>query len=127
MNAFSSVLIVDDSEIDHITAKYTIEDYDRGVEVYSVYDGAEALKVLNAGECKPDIIFLDINMPGMDGHTFLSEYAKAPSSSAVIVMLTSSNQTEDREKTEKYEFVQAYITKPLDEQHLSSLEKLLKK
>lgn len=106
-------MVVDDNQIDHITAKYAIEDYSSCVEVLSAYDGQEALNILLTLKKNIDIIFLDINMPGMDGHEFLQEYNKHTLSSAVVVMLTSSDQESDIERSTAYPFVKKFLTKPL--------------
>lgn len=114
MKKVNSIMVVDDSEMDHIIAKFAIQDYDESVEVLSAYDGREALELLDTLSVEPDIIFLDINMPGMNGHEFLVEYAKREQLSIVIAMLTSSDQTEDREKCMSHGFVKKYMVKPLE-------------
>lgn len=121
-----TVLVVDDSEIDHITMQYALEDFDPTIDMLSAYDGQEALDLLATLERQPNLIFLDINMPGMNGHEFLSAYAKASFATSVVVMLTSSDQTEDRQKCEMYDFVQEYFIKPLEFDDLHAISSLLK-
>jgi len=60
--------------------------------VLQAYDGQEALEVLKDLDTQPDVIFLDINMPRMNGHEFLEEYSKWDKCSVVIIMLTSSDK-----------------------------------
>ena len=57
------ILVVDDEESIHLLYKEELEE--EGYEVYSALDGEEALKKF--GKLKPDLVVLDINMPGMDG------------------------------------------------------------
>lgn len=121
-----TVLVVDDSEIDHISMQYALEDFDPAIDMISAYDGQEALDLLATLEHQPNLIFLDINMPGMDGHGFLSAYAKASFATSVVVMLTSSDQTQDRQKCEMYDFVQEYLIKPFEFDDLHAFSSLLK-
>ena len=121
MKKIRSVLIVDDEEADHIIASWAVKEYDANVQIHTAYDGAEALTLLASLESLPDIILLDINMPGLDGHGFLAEYAKFEQRSAVVVMLTSSDQTQDREKCMSYSFVKEYLAKPLEASDLAQV------
>ena len=121
MKKIRSVLIVDDNEADHIIASLAVEEYDADVEIHTAYDGAEALTLLASLERLPDIILLDLNMPGLDGHGFLAEYAKFEQRSAVVVMLTTSDQSSDREKCMSYSFVREYLVKPLEVSDLAKV------
>jgi CheY-like chemotaxis protein len=116
------VLLVDDSDADQFLAKATVERYDQNIEIIQAYDGAEALDILKAAEHPIDVIFLDINMPVMNGHEFLEEYSKQAKSTTIVVMLTSSDQEKDKERASAYECVKKYYTKPLD---ISDLEEVL--
>ena len=64
-------------------------------------------------------------MPGMDGHEFLAEYDKHDQYTSVVVMLTTSAQTSDREKCSAYSFVKEYIIKPLELDDMKTLSTLL--
>lgn len=113
----SSVMVVDDSEGDQLLTKMVIEEFDPSIEVLQAYDGKEALDILVALSSPPEIIFLDINMPGMNGREFLEEYNKLNQStlksSAVVLMLSSSNQEEGERKSLQYSFVKKYTEKPV--------------
>lgn len=115
----STVLMVDDSDADQLLNRFVIEQYAPDVEILQAYDGKEALDILEKLPNPPDLVFLDINMPGMNGHEFLekySHYTKEPP--PIIVMLTSSDQAQDREKAFSYNFVKHYTLKPLNENEL---------
>jgi CheY-like chemotaxis protein len=74
---------------------------------------------------QPGIIFLDINMPAMNGWEFLDEYAKlqdAQKAKITIIMLTTSLNPGDRERAETYNEVVEYLHKPLI---LNKLEELV--
>ena len=66
--------IIDDSEADQFLSKHAIESYDQNIAVHQAYDGSEAMDLIDKALKKPDIIFLDINMPGMTGFEFLDAF-----------------------------------------------------
>ncbi len=107
------ILIIDDSESDQFITKHSLEKTYDGIEVHSAFDGQEALDILDQGTVNPDVIFLDINMPGMNGFKFLEQYS-IQYGSPVIVMLTSSDQDQDIEYAKQYKCVVKYCVKPLD-------------
>ena len=72
----------------------------------------------------PFIIFLDINMPIMDGWEFLAEYQKLPSvahEKSKIIILTSSIDAEDIEKAKSYHVVRDFFSKPLTSEKIGNL------
>lgn len=109
------VLIVDDSEADHFLSRYRIHQYQPSIRVRSVYDGLEALKVLREPDYRPDLIFLDINMPLMNGLEFLSAYsAEFNGRSSRVVMLSSSLVVSEHERAQAFSAVRGFLSKPLD-------------
>lgn len=108
-----SLMIVDDSEGDQLLTKLVVQEFDPSIEILQAYDGREALELLLESSARPDIIFLDINMPGMDGHEFLEEYSQLGQDGTVILMLSSSSQEIDKQKSLRYSFVKKYIEKPV--------------
>lgn len=125
MKQIKSILMVDDNEGDHIIAEVAIKQYDSSIVIHKAYDGREALDLLKQMDSPPDVIFLDINMPGMDGHEFLSEYDKTSHDASVVVMLSTSDQDADKEKCLAYSFVKEYITKPLEGSDIEKLSESL--
>ena len=70
----------------------------------------------------PDAIFLDINMPKIDGWEFLKQYALIESKkSPVIIMLTTSLHPQDKKKALENPLVKGFNSKPLTEEHLKEL------
>ncbi len=70
----------------------------------------------SGGKEFPDIIFLDINMPRMDGWEFLQEFEKLPDTilnKCSVYMLTSSIDPNDIEKSKTYKTVKNFFSKPL--------------
>lgn len=127
-NQLDKILLIDDSEADNYLHQMTIESAGITKAVMVAYDGQEALDYLNSKPeghypC-PELVFLDINMPGMDGWEFLEEYEKLePEKKAgiIICMLTTSVANKDRQKVQQFGEVSDYITKPLTEEKLMEL------
>ncbi|NNE76275.1 MAG: response regulator [Pricia sp.] len=105
------VLLVEDDPIFVLLAQIKLKQL--GIEaVLSVENGLCALNYLQVNT--PDLIFLDINMPTMDGFEFLNaieHYDMCPATP--IVMLTSAGSTRDRQWAMHYRNVIDYIEKPL--------------
>jgi twitching motility two-component system response regulator PilH len=87
------VLIVDDSPTEqHVMSQLLTS---RGFEVMLASDGAEALAL--AERSRPDVILMDIVMPGMNGYQATRTLTNDPSTSAIpIVMVTSKGQESDK-------------------------------
>lgn len=113
------VLLVDDDEVD---VKLTLRAlaFDRVINhVNVVHDGVEALAYLRreglyANSIRPDLIFLDLNMPRMDGREVLRAIKSDKSFSSIpVVILTTSAADEDVARSYS-EHANSYITKPVD-------------
>jgi len=118
--ANKKILIVDDEVM--LVDLLTLRLEDNGYDVASANDGFEGLSV--AGQMRPDLIVLDINMHGMDGYTMLKEIRKNDQmKDTKVIMLTASGKK--RELFEK-EGISDYITKPFDtEDFISRVDKAL--
>ncbi len=72
----------------------------------------------------PEIIFLDINMPDMDGFAFLEEFEKLPDNvhkKSKIVMLSSSDSFKDLNRANKNKYVRRFLNKPLTQNMLQAI------
>lgn len=121
------VLILDDDEINNFTIEAMLQ-RTQFVDAYEIQDsGAGALEYLREAEASdafPNHIFVDINMPTMDGYQFLNHYEnkhwkKHPETN--IYMLSSSISESDRERSLSFACVTEYITKPLSRSKLQEL------
>lgn len=130
---YNTVMLVDDNDIDNFIDEKLIKAFDFAENVYvhtSAKSALESLKNLSLTQDKipveliPQYLFLDINMPFLDGFNFLDEFEKLDTqikSMIKIVMLTSSVNPDDIEKSKKYPRVSKFIHKPLTEKILSQL------
>lgn len=123
-----NVLLVDDSKADNFISNRIISKAEVAEVITTTTGAREALdylcKPVNGKFPKPEIIFLDINMPGMSGWDFLDEYAlldEAKKAGIIVCMLTTSNDSKDRKKAEDYDVVGDYSNKPLTKEKLMAI------
>lgn len=125
---FKSVMLIDDNEIDNLINQKMLEASNIAETIFMHTGAKGALEFLKNIEKisvgLPEIIFLDIDMPLMDGFQFLDEFDKLSDkikNNVSIIMLTSSINPQDLSKARKSNYVKKYINKPLTQE---SLEKL---
>ncbi len=122
------ILIIDDDEINNFIAAKLIDKIPLKSKVNTCLNGQEGINYLksmltNQDEF-PDIIFLDINMPIMNGWDFLEEYDQIKNQinkPVFINMLSSSVYNDDISKADAYETVNKFISKPLTVDKIKNL------
>ncbi len=126
-------LLVDDNIDDQFFHARVIRKNNFATNIVECSDGEEAinyLKSINADSDKelsakvPDIIFLDINMPKVNGFEFLEFYSELPDKlkkGIMIIMLSTSLNPKDQQKAENSEYVHDFIRKPLGTEDLKSI------
>ena len=129
---YYAVMLIDDNEIDNLINQKMIEAADISEHIYTHTGARSAIEFLKnlekidkeTKDVLPDLIFLDIDMPLMDGFQFLDEFNKLGDDTrkkCKIVMLTSSINPQDVKKSKKYIYVKKYINKPLTQENLTNL------
>jgi CheY-like chemotaxis protein len=116
-----NILLVEDDQITtfYVTRMFQKERLDVNLKIAS--NGQEAINyfisTMTDTSAKPSLIFLDLNMPVMDGWEFLEEMKKldaAQLSGTHVAICTSSDSFHDIEKANAYSVVKEYITKPMN-------------
>ncbi len=124
-------MLIDDNEIDNLINQKMVEAATITEHIY-IHTGARSAieflrnieKLQIADQVLPDLIFLDIDMPLMDGFQFLDEFEKLLTNTKKkcrIVMLTSSINPQDVNRSKKYANVKLYLNKPLTHESLVNL------
>jgi CheY-like chemotaxis protein len=123
---FDLVLLVDDNDIDNFINErmITTSGFGKTVVVRNSAQGAldYLRKITENNESLPKVVFLDLNMPVMDGFAFLDEYEKMNDkvkSYCKIIVLSSSISPEDINRASTNPYVARFINKPLSEKYLS--------
>lgn len=123
------VMLVDDNEIDLFINQKIIEFNSFSNKLITLSSGQEGLDFLTGADESdiPDLIFLDLNMPLVDGFKFLTQFSKLPENKrkkCSIVILSSSNNPDDKEKVEVNEEVILFLSKPLDDSKLETVKEV---
>lgn len=125
-----SVLLVDDDNSCNFLHRRLLRKSERVEQIAIANDGLEALEYIkecpNSEQACPEVIFLDINMPRMNGWEFLEAYKNLPpeqKKSIVLIMLTSSLNPDDKKRADQYEEVAGLHYKLLNK---SKLEEIFK-
>lgn len=129
---YDHIMLVDDNELDNFVNKKVIESSHFSKKVYVSTSSKSALEFLKniaeMGEVSdklcPQVIFIDLNMPLIDGFTFidcLKEITHKNIQECRLIILTSSVQLDDKKKAEALSSHITFLTKPLTEAVLRKL------
>ena len=127
MKKIKSVFVVDDDPINNVICKTLISTLNFSEEIHCFVKADDALQYLqNPQNTLPDIIFLDINMPEIDGWGFLERFEQLPNSivnTCLVYMLSSSINRDDIGRAKNNRLVQDYIQKPLSPVSLEEVKR----
>ena len=125
---YKRVMFVDDNELDNFINKKLLEGESFAAEIMTFLSGTEALAWLKTNEGNPDmipeVVFLDIIMPGMDGFAFLDEYAKLGEGlkkKCKVVMLSTTESFTELNRANQNKFVRKFLNKPLSPAMLKAI------
>jgi len=126
--AFTTTLIIDDSEIDVLVNRRLIELWRFSENIIIANSGEEALQFLKiectSADYAPDLILLDVHLPGMNGYEFIEEFKKLPQhirNKTKIVVLSVSQKQNELDEALQHNFVLTNIEKPLTQISLKAL------
>ena len=126
------VMLVDDNDTDNFISRRIIEITKFANDVVIKNSGKSALEYLEDNKSSnnklPDLIFLDINMPIVDGFVFLYEFEKFDyliKDKCKVIILSSSDNKRDIDKIVNNDHVIKFITKPLTEVALEEVTELV--
>jgi len=119
MMVLKNVMLVDDDYATNYLHQLFLEESERVENVLVAKSADEALAILKAGmdtDQIPEIIFLDINLPAKNGWEFIDEYSEIvgeASKNSKVIMLSTSENPRDMEKSKEYKLIKEYRIKPL--------------
>ncbi len=114
---YQRFILIDDNEADNVYHEIMIRRAGFEGEILVFESGVDALAFFEQDHLSaPTCIFLDINMPMMDGFEFAEQATPLliDKPSMVVLMLTSSGSPADRERAGTLPIIKGYVTKPLD-------------
>jgi CheY-like chemotaxis protein len=106
-----TIFLIDDDVDDQEVFAMALAEIDESIFCVTAKNGLEALEKLKTSEFRPDYIFLDLNMPRMNGKQFLKEWSRSAASDIPVVIYSTSAEDRDVEETKALGAV-AFITKP---------------
>jgi len=124
MQKIDHVLFVDDDEITNYLNVRLVQKLKIANEIKVATNGLEALDLIKRnrkeGENCPNLIFLDLNMPLMDGFQFLETFSQLEDCIITprIVVVTTSTNNKDLDRLQHYSFISGYINKPMTTEKL---------
>jgi two-component system chemotaxis response regulator CheY len=129
MKVPTQFIVVDDDPVNNLVCKFAITSFDPTANIQLFTNPETALnwireKYINGTEHEKAVLFLDINMPVMNGWEFLDEFSALPEiyqSLINIFILSSSIDPDDKKSAENHPLVRGYFSKPLRKETINQL------
>jgi len=121
---YKTCLLIDDNYIDNFVTRRILESSNFADQIFVQQSATDAIEAIRDGLIKPDVIFLDLRMPLMNGFEFLQEYDKLTDhdkTSTKIFMLSSSLDPVDVKRSGQNKYITQFIHKPLTQKILEEL------
>ena len=119
-NSKNNIFLVDDDQTANFINEMQINRFSNNFNILTFTCAKQALEALKNIIKMPEFIFLDIDMPNLNGWEFIDHFKKLKISSK-IVMVTSSLDPSDKLKAKELNEVVAFIEKPLVKSHLEPI------
>jgi len=123
-SGYKTCLLIDDNYIDNFVTRRILESSNFAVNIFVHQSATDAIDAIRNGLIDPDVIFLDLRMPLMNGFEFLQEYDKLTGhdkSHTKIFMLSSSLDPVDVKRSDQNKYITQFIHKPLTQKILEEL------
>lgn len=120
---YKSVWLIDDNEIDNLISKKLLERFDSTISTREFLNARQAIEEIENGADLPNIILLDINMPGMNGWEFLDALLTTDVKNVHVFVYSSSIYDKDINKARSYGVVVDFVNKPLNEEKIAEIVK----
>jgi CheY-like chemotaxis protein len=120
---YSTCLVIDDNYIDNLVTRRLLELCNFAENIILTESPGDAIESLRNGTVVPDVIFLDIRMPLMDGFEFMVEFEKLDikKDNIKIYLLSSSLDPADIQRSSDNGYITQLIHKPLTRQILEGI------